>query len=341
MINDDILKQTLRENYAKRRNVAQQRGAEREAATLADYPELAQLEQNVAAAGAELALAALGESNDQETPSQNYQTKQNELRLAEAARKEFLDNHNIPESYHQPMWTCTDCQDTGFVNGKPCHCLEQAYTPLLHKYLNLDLLEGMTFADFDLSIFEDDPATEGGSVRQRMSRLEDIMAKYTRDFVPGVSDDLLFIGPPGTGKTFLAGCIANALTDRDIRVLYISAIELFRRLSILRKLEAAFMPDPEAKKEAEQFYNLLQTIPLLIIDDLGTEEVPAGIRLSELLQIINVRSRGQTSTLISSNLSPRELTEMYDERLVSRLYGNFKVIQFKGRDIRLRRGHGS
>ena len=82
----------------------------------------------------------------------------------------------------------------------------------------------------------------------------------------------------------------------------------------------------------------MQTIPLLIIDDLGTEEVPAGIRLSEMLQILNLRTRGPTTTLISSNLSPHQLTEMYDERLVSRLYGHFKVIPFSGRDIRLRRG---
>ncbi|NLL65764.1 MAG: ATP-binding protein [Clostridiaceae bacterium] len=338
MINQNILQKKLRNDYAKRRNQATRLGEARKSKILAEYPELVKLENSVSSAGAELVIAALGEDGREESPSDLYSKKQGELRQAEEARQNFLEQHNIPEDYQDPVWNCKDCQDTGYIDGKPCHCLKRAYTPLLRQYLNLDLLKGMTFENYDLEVFSDETASTGDSVRKYMSRLRDVMVKYAANFVPGSSEDLLFIGPPGTGKTFLAGCIANALTEQDVRVLYISAIELFHKLNIQRKIEAAFMPDPEEKDEAEQFYHILQTIPLLIIDDLGTEEVPAGIRLSEMLQILNLRTCGPTTTLISSNLSPHQLTEMYDERLVSRLYGHFKVIPFSGRDIRLRRG---
>ena len=83
--------------------------------------------------------------------------------------------------------------------------------------------------------------------------------------------------------------------------------------------------------------NVLLTEPdLLILDDLGTEFTNA-FTVTCLYQIVNTRLTHGLSTVISTNLTPDELTGKYDERLTSRLLGAYRVLQFKGRDIRFQK----
>ena len=86
--------------------------------------------------------------------------------------------------------------------------------------------------------------------------------------------------------------------------------------------------------------NILQNIldvDLLIIDDLGTEFMN-NVKFSELFNILNTRLLNQnkiTKTIISTNLSLKNLYSNYDERIVSRLIGNYDICYFFGDDIRL------
>ena len=87
---------------------------------------------------------------------------------------------------------------------------------------------------------------------------------------------------------------------------------------------------------SKDIYDHLLNVDLLIIDDLGTEGTNQ-MKLVELFNIINSRllnNKKITKTIISTNLSLQQLFETYDERIVSRLVGNYNICYFFGDDIR-------
>ncbi|MBE6599375.1 MAG: hypothetical protein E7638_08045, partial [Ruminococcaceae bacterium] len=72
---------------------------------------------------------------------------------------------------------------------------------------------------------------------------------------------------------------------------------------------------------------------LLIIDDLGTE-MTTQYTLFCIYNIINTRINRNLSTIISTNLTRNELRERYSDRITSRLFGEYKPLIFKGKDVR-------
>jgi hypothetical protein len=101
-------------------------------------------------------------------------------------------------------------------------------------------------------------------------------------------EDALFLGPPGTGKSHLAQAIGQAAIQQGYRVLYREAHKLLDDLA-----EATI--DGTRKEQME----LLASVPLLIIDDLGMRKLPVTAA-GELLEII-MRRYERTSTLLTSN----------------------------------------
>ena len=90
---------------------------------------------------------------------------------------------------------------------------------------------------------------------------------------------------------------------------------------------------------SKDIYDNLLTVDLLIIDDLGTESIN-NMKFTELFNIINSRllnSSKVTKTIISTNLSLDNLFSTYDERIVSRLVGNYDICYFFGDDIRFKK----
>ena len=133
---------------------------------------------------------------------------------------------------------------------------------------------------------------------------------------------LLLFGDVGTGKSFFAGCIANALLDRDVPVL------MTNFPSILNRLTGVFAEDRVA------FISSLDDYSLLIIDDLGTE-LTNQFTASQLFSLLNERQLGKKSTLISTNFSLAELRDRYSDRIFSRITSNFEVCRLAGEDIRM------
>ena len=93
-------------------------------------------------------------------------------------------------------------------------------------------------------------------------------------------------------------------------------------------------------EDSENIYNNILNVDLLIIDDLGTENINS-LKFSELFNIINTRLLNQTNhitkTIISTNLSMDNLFKLYDERIVSRLIGYYNICRFFGDDIRYKK----
>ena len=82
--------------------------------------------------------------------------------------------------------------------------------------------------------------------------------------------------------------------------------------------------------------NELLGCDLLVIDDLGSE-MKNTFTNSALFDCLNERLIHQKPTIISTNLSFRELQENYDERISSRVLGNFKRFSIFGDDIRIKK----
>ena len=143
---------------------------------------------------------------------------------------------------------------------------------------------------------------------------------------------LLLFGTVGTGKTYLAACVANALIDRGIPCL----VTNFARIA--NETQGMF----EGK---QQYYDNLNSFPLLILDDLNAE------RKTEYMQeivfnVIDSRYRAKLPLIVTTNLSreamlnPENLTQ---ERIISRLFEMCTPVEVKGKDRRekvLREGIG-
>ena len=137
--------------------------------------------------------------------------------------------------------------------------------------------------------------------------------------------NLFFYGTSGSGKTFLSSCIAGSLINTDHTVIYISAVRLFNVCS-----DYTF---GEKKNTDDYAYKSLFTADLLIIDDLGTE-VSNTFTTSSFFYLINDRLLNSKSTIISTNLTLNEVSEIYSQRVYSRLvekYNFFHLFGFDGR----------
>ena len=78
-------------------------------------------------------------------------------------REELLLRYEFPADYFEPAYTCRDCKDTGFIDGKRCHCFTQAAIDLVYTQSNLkEILIRENFSTFSYDYYSDDdinPAT--------------------------------------------------------------------------------------------------------------------------------------------------------------------------------------
>lgn len=134
---------------------------------------------------------------------------------------------------------------------------------------------------------------------------------------------LLFYGTVGTGKTFHAACIVNALIDRG----YPCLMTNFARL--VNTLQGMF--------DGKQAYiDSLNKFDLLVIDDLASERDTEY--MNEIVQnIVDSRYRAGLPTIVTTNLTADELKNPADvrkQRTFSRLLEMTFPIEVSGRDRR-------
>ncbi len=236
-------------------------------------------------------------------------------------RSRLLKESGFPDDFLDPVYDCPDCKDTGFKDGKRCHCLKQRIIDALYLQSHImDSLEENNFDNCDLSLFSSETRTE-------MEKVYAEARSFVQDF-PNNGRNLLFLGNVGSGKTFLADCIAKAILDKGFSVVYFSSFRLFEFLA-----DTVFRN--EDMEERDVRYSNIYDSDLLIIDDLGTENTNSFVA-SQLFNILNERKLRKKSTIISSNLSLERIKDIYSERSLSRIIGNYELFCFRGEDLRLK-----
>jgi len=152
---------------------------------------------------------------------------------------------------------------------------------------------------------------------------------------------LYIYGPYGTGKTHLAGAIMQYIIQNY------ETPALFGTLSrLLQPLKDAIGAGNTYRLEKER--ELLYTVDLLVIDDLGKER-PTDFVVEELFNLINMRYEKIKPTIITSNYTMQELEQKYNawskdygekdvgSAIISRLREMCYFIKLEGEDYRERR----
>ena len=242
-----------------------------------------------------------------------------------AARRRLIASLGLPEDYTDVKYTCTVCNDTGFLeNTKACSC----FRTLLYKE-NIKssgmgrLIEEQSFDNFDLSVYAYDT-----NVKAKMENVLKSAKEFACDFAKHKGrKNLLLMGSTGTGKTHVSTSIARVLIEGGYYVLYDSAQNIVSAFEN-DKFRSGYGPyEPEADKYLE--------CDLLIIDDLGTEFINQ-FTVSCLYNLFTTRRNRGLSTIISTNLAPAELASKYEGRIYSRIVGmDYNVLFFDGKDYRL------
>ena len=263
-------------------------------------PELKALEASVRAeAGRTLQLMREGQKEE-------LRNLKDHIRAIGEEKKDLLVRNGFPADYLEMQYTCPDCQDTGFIGGVKCHC----------------------FDHFDLTRFDDRELIDGAggkTNRQYMAEVRNLLLDWTQNFDER-HGNVILMGNPGTGKTFLINCVAKALMDSYHSVIYFTSTDLFDSFS------RALRHDVEEQEETE---DAILNCDLLVIDDLGTE-MNNSYTTSRLFYVLNQRMVLHKSVMISTNLNFRAMQDRYSDRIVSRIMAEYDYIPLYGVDQRLR-----
>lgn len=241
---------------------------------------------------------------------------------------ELMREHGYEPDYMEMRYHCPDCQDTGYAQGKKCHCFLKEQTRLLYAQSNIeDVLGRENFSTFSFDVYDGReiiPQLEM-TVADYMRKVYGWCREYVENF-PEKGGNLLFTGGTGVGKTFLTNCIAKELIDRGQSVIYLSANDLVDVFSGNK-----FRTDPE--EQLRDMYQFVLDCDLLIIDDLGTELNNSFVS-SQLFYCINERLVRGKGTIISTNLTVSMLRDSYSDRVSSRITSGYSVIPLYGEDLR-------
>lgn len=246
-----------------------------------------------------------------------------EIAMIRVRRRSELESIGYQEEDLEPVYTCADCQDTGFINRftakkEKCHCLKKRELEILYDQSRIKTLlkkENFSRLSYEYCTGED------------LTRLKNAV-RICKEFIDNFGKtyrNLVFSGTVGTGKSFLSCCIAYELLEACHSVLYLSAPQLFDAMA-----QYQFGNDREGKAE---FNRELFDCELLIIDDLGTELTNAFVA-SSLFTIVSERHNHNHPTIISTNLELRDIRDRYSDRTFSRVTGNYDFIQLSGPDVR-------
>lgn len=329
------IRRYLDNEFALKRDRAIYEAERRKRELYGKIPELSDIDNEISLAGVRYAQALL---NDASMPApEDYLSRMEQLNKK---RELILSANNIPLNYLEPDYSCKLCEDRGYISSRgstvPCSCYNKLYLEQLYRVSNL-LDDGKTgFKYFDDTWYSDDTDSKKYlldiSPRAQINSVKEQCQEFINNFTIEDTKNLYFYGLTGTGKTFMAKSIGLELLQKGFSVLYLSSTSLF---PIIQQYRLNIDRDGVSSEQA--YKNLIST-NLLILDDLGTEPQSDSkyAELLTLLELRNAQNRIRTAkTIIASNLNFKRLSQEYNERIASRIVGDFHALQFVGDDIRI------
>lgn len=329
-MSNQILKELLKE-YEKKKFIADSNYEHKKYLFYQSHPELNQIISDLNNYAFLISKEILTNNTDK------INKLKKEFDTLKIKKEKLLSELNLPDDFFSPDYECQICKDTGYVTDEKnksvlCNCIKQKLFNIKYNSSNIGDLKQENFSTFDISLYSTEINKEkfkaSISPQSNIKNIKKIAENFIKNFDDPCEKNLLFIGNTGLGKTFLSNCIADELLKQGKTVLYQSSSSMFDSI-----LDYKFGKD----NCSDNIYNNILKVDLLIIDDLGTENINS-LKFAELFNIINSRLLNQnqhiTKTIISTNLNIDNLFKNYDERIVSRLVGYYKICRFFGDDIR-------
>lgn len=333
-MNNDIYRKIKRE-YDIKRQVKIDEAKKVKQQVYSENPRLEEIEKEKNILALKITRNIL--NSDEITRQVEEENMKSKLENLEKKYEQELNKLGVEKDSLEPKFECEICQDMGLVKKgdliETCKCFKQAIINETYKQSNINKLEEENFETFDIGFYSNKKDKEKYGIEK--SPLENIecIKNIALNFVENIDlpeqKNLLFVGNTGLGKTFLANCIAKKVLEMGKTVVYQTAPVLMDKV-----IEYKFSYDKTGEQKEQ--YNKIFDVDLLVIDDLGTETM-SNNKFTELFNIINTRLLKNKKILISTNLTLNELYAQYDERVMSRLIGNFTICKFIGEDIRLKK----
>ena len=248
-------------------------------------------------------------------PAQGGKLALSTIRLEEEA---LLKRYGLPRDYLQLAYTCPLCKDTGLVGDpirKKCACrlkLEQQERVEAGRINDRE-----TFENFREDIYPDEASRKEGKTIS-------ILCQRYADALPAPKSPQLYLfGQAGRGKSFMGNAIAARAIERGIDTLRLTAYRMTEE--VMEGFSANTSPLPRYTQ-----------VPLLVLDDLGTEAMIPNVTKESLFAIADQRNASRLATVYISNLNAAELTERYGDRIASRITDTAitKAINFRGDSLR-------
>lgn len=307
----------------ERRNRAERLAALKKADIYAKIPEIKQIDSALSKDMADLSVLILrgGKDLDSALAEMNAKNEANKRRKAE-----LLSEKGFSADCLEPQYTCKDCSDLGRKNGILCSCYKEVCREEAQKELAKSSgSASCSFDNFDLSYYVDNGAEDGTNPRRKMNNYYNFCINYANSFSLS-SPSIVMLGKTGLGKTHLSLAIAKTVISNDkanFGVVYAPAQKMVSELE--REHFSYSGSDTVIRKYTD--------CDLLIIDDLGAE-FPSQFTSAAIGNLINERLYENRPTIISTNLSGKELADRYTERTASRILGEYRKLYFVGEDIR-------
>jgi len=255
--------------------------------------------------------------------SPEYKKLKQNLKVVREAKNNILNKLKLKESDLLPKYSCTKCNDTGFVGGVVCSCYKKKRNEELIKAFGLITDENCSFENMKFDIYKNAKQLEN------IKNLSKALQKWLNNYPNNEKNNIIISGKTGVGKTYIANCLANEFLKKNISVCFISAFDLNE--SFL-KYHTSF------DKEKASWFEPFVEADVLFIDDLGTEPMLNNVTKNYLFLLLSERERFGRPVIVTTNIMPDDILEKYDERVFSRLFNkrNLQLYLIDGEDLRIK-----